>query len=90
MKNFRSVNKISKNECYFCHACPSVRPMKNNSAPIGRIFMKFYFCWFSQNLWRKFKFYENNEYYIRRQLYFHHISLSASQNEKIFRKKVEE
>ena len=34
--------KITISDCHFRHVCPSVRPSAwNNSAPTGRIFMKF-------------------------------------------------
>ena len=36
---FRRVRKMSKTGCYLRHVCPSAW---NNSAPTGRIFMKFH------------------------------------------------
>jgi hypothetical protein len=35
---FRRTPKIAKTDYWLCHVCPSAR---NNSAPTGRIFMKF-------------------------------------------------
>jgi len=41
---------------FFTSVCLSVRPsVRNNSAPTGRIFMKFYMWVFFENLLRKFK-----------------------------------
>ena len=50
---FRRVRKIAKSDCWLRHVCPSVA--WNNSAPTGRIFMKFDI--FFESLSRKFKFY---------------------------------
>jgi hypothetical protein len=50
---FRRVRKIAKNSYQICHVCLSAW---NNSAPIGRILVKFD-CWgFFKNLSRNFKF----------------------------------
>ena len=49
------VHKIAKSDCYL-HVRPSAW---NNSAPTGRIFMKFYIWVFFENLSRNFKFHYN-------------------------------
>jgi hypothetical protein len=65
-------------------ACPSVRPPAwNNSAPTGRIFIKFNIWVFLENLLRKFKFSlqsdKNNGCFTWRPVYiFDHISLNSS------------
>ena len=49
--------KIAKSDYLLRHVCPSVHlTASNNSAPTGRIFMKFYVGVFFKNLARKFKF----------------------------------
>jgi len=66
---FRRVRKTAKIDYYLRHVCPSVYPSvrlsvrltfspspRNNSAPTGRIFVKFYIWIFSENLSRKFSF----------------------------------
>jgi len=65
----------------------------NNSAPIGRIFMKFNISVFFENTSRKFKFHQNltriagtvNE---EQYTFIYNTSLSSSQKEKCVRKKV--
>jgi hypothetical protein len=52
------LRKVTVN--FVTPACPSVRlPAWNNSAPNGRIFMKFDIRVFLENLLRKFKFHYN-------------------------------
>ena len=55
------VRKIAKNDYYLrhVHLCPSVRPSAwSNSAPTGRIFMKFDMRVFFETRSRKFKFHQ--------------------------------
>jgi hypothetical protein len=53
----RRVRKIAKSNCQLRHVCVSVSTSAwNNSAPTGRIFIKFCIWGFSENLSRKFKF----------------------------------
>jgi len=48
---YRRVSKIAKSDCFFRHVCLSVCPYAlNNSAPTGRIFVKFDICVFFENL----------------------------------------
>jgi len=65
---FKRLSKIAKSVSWLRHVCLSVRPSVrmsvlqsawNNSAPVGRIFMKFDICVFFENLARKFKFHLN-------------------------------
>jgi hypothetical protein len=53
---FRRVRKIAKSDYLLCHVCPSAW---NNSAPTGRIFIRFCIWVFYENLSIKFKIYEN-------------------------------
>ena len=54
---FRRVRRIVKGDYWFRHVCLSARPSaRNNSAPSGRISMKFYIWVFFENLSRKLKF----------------------------------
>jgi len=54
---FRRVRKIAKSNYYLRHVCLSVRRSAlNNSAPTGRILMKFGISLFLENLSRKFKY----------------------------------
>jgi hypothetical protein len=63
---FGRVRKIMKSDHQLRHVCLSVRPPAWNSAPTGRIFIKFEICAFFENLSRKFKVslkcYKNNGY----------------------------
>jgi hypothetical protein len=52
----RRVREIAKSDYFLRHVCPSAW---NSSAPTGRIFIKFDIWGFFENLWRKFKLYEN-------------------------------
>jgi hypothetical protein len=57
----RCVRKISKSDSYLRHVCVSICPSVHasawyNSAPTGRIFMKFDMWVFFENLSRNFKF----------------------------------
>jgi len=80
----------------FTPVCPSVRqPAWNNSAPTGRIFMKFYISVFLENLLRKFKFSlqsdRNNGWFTWRPVYiFDHISLNNFLEIEIFQRVVVE
>ena len=57
---FRRVCKIAKSDYKLRHICSSVLPSAwNNSAPIGRIFLKFDIGGVLENLLRKFKFHQN-------------------------------
>jgi len=57
---FRRVRKIATSNYWPRHVCLSVRPSAwNNSAPTGRIFIKFDIWDFSKNLSRKFTFHWN-------------------------------
>jgi len=52
-----AFEKISKRDYYLRHVCPSApQTAWNNSAPTGRIFMKFYIWKCFENLPRKIKF----------------------------------
>jgi len=54
---FGAFRKIAK-RLILASSCLSVRPSAwKNAAPTGRVFMKFDFCGFFENLSRKFKFY---------------------------------
>ena len=54
---FLGVRKIMESNYWHRHACPAVRLSAwNNSAPTGRIFMKFDIWVFFETLSRKFKF----------------------------------
>jgi hypothetical protein len=53
----KPFRKIAKSDYWLCHVCPSVRT--DNSAPTGRIFIKFGTLIFFADLWGKFKFHQN-------------------------------
>ena len=56
--SFKRVRKIAKSDYWLLHVCSSVCPSAlNNSAPTGRVFMKFHEI--SENLSRKLKLREN-------------------------------
>ena len=50
---FGGVRKTAKRDCWRRHVCPSAW---NNSAPTGRIFLKFVVRGLLENLFRDFKF----------------------------------
>ena len=57
---FKRVHKIAESDCSLLHVCPPIRLSAcNNSAPIGRIFMKFGICEFFENLSWKSNFCQN-------------------------------
>ena len=81
------VCKIAKNHVFVMSVCPSA---KNNAAPTGRISMKFDIWVFFENLSKRIQVSlrsDNNTGYFtwRLIIFFDHISLSSSQNEKYFR-----
>jgi len=63
LDSFAKLRKVAINfamSVFLSIFCPSVRPSaRNNSAPTGRIFMKFYIWTFFENLSRKFKVHYN-------------------------------
>ena len=60
--DFRSICKIAKSDYQLRHGCPSDRQSAwNNSAPKGRIIMKFDIRRIFENLSRKFKFHLKSE-----------------------------
>ena len=61
----------------------------NKSAPTGWIFMKLYVYWVFENLWRKFKLYENNGYFTWKHIFLSHLSHLVTER-KTFQIKVVE
>jgi hypothetical protein len=60
IQSLLAPSKIAIRDCLIRLVCLSVRPSAwNNSAPTGRIFMKFDIWVFSENLSRIFKFYQD-------------------------------
>jgi hypothetical protein len=58
--NFWCVSKIAKSDFSFLTSVPPVRSSAwNKWTPTGLILIKFYIRVFFENLFRKFKFYEN-------------------------------
>jgi hypothetical protein len=55
-EGFRRVRKFSKSDTYLVYRYICVSAW-NNSAPTGRVFIKFYIRGFLESLWRKFNFY---------------------------------
>ena len=94
----RRVLKIAKSDYWLRHECQSVRPSVrlsawNNSAPTGRIFIRFDILAFFENLSRKLKFVkvgkEQRVLYIKIDTHFH-LYLAEFLEIKIFQPKVVE
>jgi hypothetical protein len=91
---FRRLRKIAKSEYDLRHVYPTVCPSTwNNSAPTGRIFMK-YDIWVFFNSVEKIKvslkFLKNNGYFTWRPMHIYdHISPSSSYSENVSNKIVE-
>jgi len=81
-RTFRHVHKTEKSDYYCRHAYPSVRhPPPDNSAPNGRIFIKFDTCICFQNLSRKSQFQQTdkkNRYFTWRSVYIEDSILPKS------------
>jgi hypothetical protein len=75
----RRLRNIAKSDYCLCHVCLSVRPsVRNNSAPGGRIIIKFDISRFLGKHWRKLKSDKNMGYFTWRPTYIYDISLTSS------------
>ena len=84
---FRGVLKFTRSNYLFRHVCPSARlSAQNNSAPTGRIIMKFDISIFFENMSIQFRLHSNLTCItstLHKNIYiFGHISLNFSKNEK--------